>query len=422
MRGAPAETVPKRVDAAAAAPRRMVVLLGLALTACGAEAQTLRRIEGRRLTLVTDLPPSPEIDRLPQIFDEAVPQWARFFDVALGRAADWRMTGCLMGDRQRFQAAGLLGPEVPPFRHGYTQGDRLWLDDQPSDYYRRHLLLHEGAHAFQAAFVGSSPPWHQEGVAELLGTHQLDAEGRLALAVFPARKEDAPRWGRIGLVRRAIDEGREQSIKQVLALGPEAHQNDEAYGWCWALAVFLDRDPRYGDALRRAAKNPANMEKLHDDLASDASLRWPWRQFTRALEFGYDLDRAAIATPHGEPSSRHGGHATIRADRGWQTAGMRLEAGGTYRITARGRFVVARTDRDWISEPPGVTIRYHEGRPLGQLLAAVVDEAGDDETWAVGSEQTVTPLRSGELMLKVNDSPAELAENRGQIEVEVHPE
>ena len=54
-------------------------------------------------------------------------------------------------------------------------GREFWLFDQPTDYYVRHLLLHEGTHVFMVSFLGGcGPGWYMEGTAELLGTHRLD--------------------------------------------------------------------------------------------------------------------------------------------------------------------------------------------------------------------------------------------------------
>ena len=85
----------------------------------------------------------------------------------------WRMTGFLMKDKARFAERGLLPGDLPPFAHGYSRGRNLWLYEQPSDYYRRHLLLHEGTHGFMNTILGGcGPPWYMEGMAELLGTHR----------------------------------------------------------------------------------------------------------------------------------------------------------------------------------------------------------------------------------------------------------
>ncbi len=97
------------------------------------------------------------------------------------RAADWRIRGCLMREKRPFAACGLLPAGLPPFRHGFSRGRQLWLNEQPTAYYRRHLLLHEGTHAFMdAMFGGCGPPWYMEGMAELLATHSYrdgDSEG-----------------------------------------------------------------------------------------------------------------------------------------------------------------------------------------------------------------------------------------------------
>ena len=75
--------------------------------------------------------------------------------------------------------------------------------------------------------------------------------------------------------------------------------------------------------------------------------------------------RASRCRRAGTPS------VTVAADRGWQNSGLRLEAGVSYRLTAAGRYQVAKTTKVWWCEPGGVSIRYYRGRPLGILLAAV---------------------------------------------------
>ena len=107
------------------------------------------------------------------------------------------MTGYVMKSRERFEQAGLVSSKLPPFKSGYSSGDELWLYDQTSDYYRRHLLLHEGTHCFVNDFFGGSgPPWYAEGLAELCGTHRLE-DGKLTLGYMPKSRREAPGWGRI---------------------------------------------------------------------------------------------------------------------------------------------------------------------------------------------------------------------------------
>ncbi len=168
-----------------------------------------------------------------------------------------------------------------------------------------------------------------------------------------------------------------------------------------------------------------------------------WQLYVANIEHGYDFARMAIDFVPGKPLPAKGARARIMADRGWQSSGLELAAGGVYRIVAQGRYQVAAGAKPWESEPGGVTIEYYHGQPLGVLLAAVVPEtpASDDSAGAsglanaslpagagpsplvepivVGRDGTLRPKRSGTLYLRVNDSAAKLADNAGALTVEV---
>ena len=104
-----------------------------------------------------------------------------------------------MTDKARFAAAGLLADNLPPFQSGYSRSDgkQFWLLEQPSDFYRRELLLHEGTHCFMFTVLkGAGPPWYKEGMAEYLGTHRWQ-DGRLTLGYMPRSREEVPYWRRI---------------------------------------------------------------------------------------------------------------------------------------------------------------------------------------------------------------------------------
>ena len=67
----------------------------------------------------------------------------------------------------------------------------------------------------------------------------------------------------------------------------------------------------------------------------------------------------------------------------------------------------------WPCEPGGVTLEYHNGRPLGILLAAT--DASLAQPFAVGLGSTIEPTESGTLYLRVNDSAGRLDDNRGTL-------
>jgi hypothetical protein len=98
-----------------------------------------------------------------------------------------------------------------------------------------------------------------------------------------------------------------------------------------------------------------------------------------------------------------------------------VQASGRYQIAAEK---TAEGERVWPCEPGGVTIEYHDGRPLGMLLGAIVPEgAGAGEAFAqplaIGLDCAITPKTNGTLYLRVNDSAARLDDNRGTLTITI---
>ena len=148
--------------------------------------------------------------------------------------------------------------------------------------------------------------------------------------------------------------------------------------------------------------------------------------FVVNMEFGFDIAREAIEPREAQPLPEDGATIAVAAQRGWQSTGFLLEQGGKYRIQASGRVQLADQPKVWWSEANGVTIRYYNGAPLGILLAAIVDEQQgasgavsmvNADIIGLGLEAPVE--RSGTLFLRINDSPAELADNDGSLEVRI---
>jgi len=393
----------------------------------------IRRVPGKHITLYTDLPSSAAVDALPEMFDQAFPQWCAYFAVDAARQADWHVTGCVMRDQKPFRAAGLMPEGLPPFRHGYSVGKRLWVNEQSSDYYRAHLLLHEGTHAFMNTILGrGAPPWYMEGMSEMLGTHRWH-NGRLTLGYLPASREEVPLWGRVKIVRDDFAARRAKTLRGVFQYGPQAHQDLEPYGWCWAAAIFLDRHPRYQARFRQLAKwvnAPDLTDRFLKLIGSDwDQLAEEWQVFVADLEYGYDFQRTAIDFTPGRNLPGQGAKVTVAADRGWQNSGIRLEAGVTYRLRASGRYQVANQPQVWWSEPNGVSIRYYRGQPLGILLAAVRPDRPEPNAPSallrpipIGLGAELTPKQSGTLFLRINDTSGELSDNAGTLTVEVRGE
>jgi hypothetical protein len=394
----------------------------------------LRRFAGQHLVLYTDLADEATGNELVAVFDLAIPQWCDYFGVDPVKAKDWKMVGYLMQDRARFQAAGLLPADLPPFLHGYQRRAELWMNEQPTDYYRRHLLLHEGTHGFMEWSLGAcGPPWYMEGVAELLATHRWDSK-QLTLSIFPASKEETPHWGRIKVIKDERAAHRALPLEQILQFGPQAHLKLEPYAWSWAAAAFLDRHPAYREAFRglqRQVRAPGQaLSAYFYETQADhwAHLSRQWQYFVMRLDYGFDVAREAIAQRPVEELAASGAKVTIEAQQGWQSTGLRLTKDKAYRVVAEGQFTLAQTPQPWVSEANGITLRYYGGKPLGLLLGAIVDETQPPTTLTMlvtpeplGQEKTWMPSSNGTLYLRINDSPAELADNTGQLEVNIQP-
>ncbi len=59
------------------------------------------------------------------------------------------------------------------------------------------------------------PEWYMEGMAELFGTHRIDANGRYEFRVMPDRAENFDGLGRIPLVRSEIAHGHWKSLARI---------------------------------------------------------------------------------------------------------------------------------------------------------------------------------------------------------------
>ena len=384
----------------------------------------IRKIVGRHLWLYTDLPASNAVDELPLVFDKAVEQWADYFGIPPLRVAHWQMQGFLMQDRAKFAALNLLPETKSDFVNGYAQGYELWLNEQPSEYYRRHLLLHEGTHGFMHAFLGAAGPgWYSEGMAELLGTHRWK-DAQLQLGYMPSDRKQVPMWGRIKLIRDANQNGEPLELEAVLGLGQRTALTTDQYAWCWALCKFLDTHPHWQTKFRQLKLHVAERDFNQRFLETfdRAMLQTEWNAFVAALDYGYEPEHMAMVHKATRIVGRQDA-VTIAADRGWQATGWQLEGGKQYTITAEGRYQIAFDQGPWPCEPGGVTLRYHAGHPLGMLLGAIhspVDNAFS-KPLALGTERTFEAERDGQLYLRVNDSPAQLSDNQGSLQATIAP-
>ncbi|MBD3676592.1 MAG: hypothetical protein HUJ26_24030 [Planctomycetaceae bacterium] len=380
------------------------------------------RYTSKHLVLFTDI--EPEIaQRLVAMVDQEYEAWIKGFG-PLPEAADqseFRMIGYLMRDMGALVELGLVPRLYLNMRTGGHIGDRFWMLDQATDYYRRHLLFHEATHCFMTIMPDTSlPKWYLEGMAEMVATHRLQEDGTIVFGVLPENREDYDGWGRIKTIQEEVAAGRFKSIAQLRSIeriDPVDEVRD--YAWSWALCYFLEKHPRYQErfhSLQTHWRSGAFVDEFDRLFMEDMEkLNTEWLLFVTSLMEGYDLQRAAMVW---NPES-DGGNAIVQADRGWQSTGWTITEGETYRIIADGEVTLANEPKPWVSQPNGITLEYFSGQPIGRLFGIVVDPAFDRTPQVIefGRESSWTATTSGTLFLRVNDAWNSLYNNSGSYRV-----
>ena len=174
----------------------------------------------------------------------------------------------------------------------------------------------------------------------------------------------------------------------------------EAYGWSWALASMLYAYPKYRDVFFEAARHgqdsPTEFNRwCYRRLGNE----WPivqarWRNLAQDFDYGFDWNREQIGISKQDPLWDGSElNLNVASGSGWQSIGVRLSQGVTINLQATGEVILDDVPKPWISKPPGVTIKYANGKPLGQVIARLVpllDEKDEFvtplETIAIGEE------------------------------------
>lgn len=394
----------------------------------------IAKAEGRYLTLYHDLEDLAAGQELTTVFDAAVPQWLAYFELPAEKVAGWKVVGCVMRQKERFAGSGLYPADLPDFPNGFSRGSQFWLFEQPTAYYRRHLLLHEGTHAFMVRWLGGAgPPWYMEGMAELFGTHRWQ-DGKLQLLYTPKHRDEAPDWGRVRIIKDDFAASKGMQLPEIFRYDVHAHLRNEPYGWCWGATTFFEHHPRWGAAFRALRKETKDRsidfsKRFYENLKPDwAQVATEWQLFVARIDYGYDVGRSAVVYKPAQSLPEGGGTVGIVADRGWQASGFAVEAGKKYRLTATGLFELARKPKPWPCEAGGVTLEYYRGHPVGMLLAAVANDSDGAnnitpllQPAAIGLGREFTCDKNGMLFLSLNIPPATLEGNPGQVRVELKP-
>ena len=412
-----------------------------------AKAVGIEKLTGTHIVLYTDVR-EPKVAQLVSVFDKSVSQWSQIFRIKPEKFKNWKMRVFLIAnsnDVERFEKAGLIPDELPEFLAGYQRGPNIWLYLQPSDYYTRHLLLHEGTHAVMQWFLnGYGASWFSEGMAELVGVHRWQDES-IQLNYRLKNRDEAPYWGRVKKIKEDVKNGQALTLAEVLTIEPKAFLKVHAYAWSWAACNFFSNHSKsktfFQEMQSQVSREP---EIFNRRFLARLKPHWPelerdWVLFVNEIEYGYAVERGQIesATPASESNPKKGiSSFTIKANQSWQLANVELKKGDRVRISGSGEFQVGQTDASadtpkklaWPCQSNGITIQYYRGHPLGMLHAGILNPsattargqiAGLLKPVPIGTSAEFVASSSGLLCLRVNESPAHLEDNQGALEVRV---
>ncbi len=403
------------------------------IDAARVQANGIDVAHGSHIDLYSDVRDKEKLAQLVKVFDAAVPLWCDYFKIEVAKTESWRMRGFLIGDRQRFEKAGLIPDDLPDFLAGFYRGHEIWLYVQKDDYYTRHLLLHEGTHAFMTWLIGGlGPAWYGEGMAEMLAVHRWQGGG-LELN-YPLRdRTESEGWGRIKRLREDYAASRAMTLDDVLGIDGQLFGRDvRYYAWSWAACKFFSEHDKtkqlFGSLKHGVTRSPAEFNRVFADQTKNfrTQLDRDWQLLLGEIDYGYSIELGRMKPVSAGSSSNQ---LQVDSRGGWQSTDVRVSAGDRFIVSASGRFRVAelKLDNDltesWPCEADGITIDYYRGRPLGMLMIGVLEDRGSVsgllDPIPVGRHREIEFERSGKICLRINESPARLDDNQGSLSVKL---
>lgn len=360
-----------------------------------------RTVRSRHFLLQTDISLRQE-----KILMEKLERMVGLLSAYFGRKPTGLVQGYVVRDLSQWPPGSLPEPEgIAKIKQGAgicfwrRQGKRAEATIYTCD--DQGVTQHESTHAFCAlAFGSTGPTWLAEGVAEMGQYWKAD---ETAVNIGP---------GVLQYLQRAKPK---RTLGEIAVPGRTPAGGWQDYAWRWALCHLLANNPNYSDRFKPLAmalmsgQEGVSFASVYGPVEQQISFEYD--QFLANLDLGYEARLCAwqwdqkFAPLRGSRPAK----AKILANYGWQASGVRLSAGTKYEVAAEG---------DWKITPKGKPLSADgDTAGRGQLVGAVLHDFQLSEPFQLGASASFTAPVDGDLYLRCNDAWNGLADNEGQLTV-----
>jgi hypothetical protein len=205
-------------------------------------------------------------------------------------------------------------------------------------------------------------------------------------------------------------------VKQIVEETGATGDSWKSYARRWALCHVLMHNGNYAERFRALGQAYlAGRDETFEDAFGPvaAQLEFEHQFFTKHLCQGFRADLCTWNWSKSFAGLKVGARAEtkVRAARGWQPTGVTLVAGRSYTYIAKGRW---RLTVD--SEPVSAE---GDKKGAGRLVGVVLNKHQLGDAFELGPRGSLVASGSGDLYLRCRDDWGALADNNGEVAVEL---
>jgi hypothetical protein len=261
--------------------------------------------------------------------------------------------------------------------------------------------LHESVHAYCAQTFGTlGPVWYSEGMAEM---GQYWREDDSSVHCDPH-------------VVEYLHSTKVKSLNEIVNGTSWSGDSWQDYAWRWALCHLLANNENYRDRFRPLGLGlltgtDVSFEEVYGAMAPEISFEYVF--FIEHLDVGFRADLCSWdwKSKSRPPRRDRQTQVQVAAARGWQPSRIRVETGQVFEYSTRGT---------WKTSADAAAVDgAGDAAGCGRVEAVLFEDYKLGEPFELGSAGTFTAAGSGELFLRCKDDWNAIADNSGQLSVQL---